>query len=210
MPTVTITVFFVAKKSIPYDHKFTYAQMVATSRPTKAKVNRVRVTVGGNRFDLKGATTIHCASLTTTKCLLNSTISTPGARFMNLDIKDFYFDTAIARYEYMKIALACIPDLIIDQYNLQALSSDSFVYLEIRKGMPGLKQAGCITNNRIKSHLDHFKLAPVPRTTALWKHTTKPIIFYLVVDDFGVKYIGKENADHLIQALQKLYIISID
>ena len=35
-------------------------------------------------------------------------------------------------------------------------------------------------------------------------------IFFFVVDDFGVKHIGKENADHLIQALQKLYTISIN
>ena len=41
-------------------------------------------------------------------------------------------------------------------------------------------------------------------------HATKPVLFSLVVDDFGVKYIDKENADHLIQALQKLYTISID
>ena len=64
--------------------------MVATIRLTKAKVKRVRVTVGGYRLDLPGATTTHCASLTTTKCLLNRTISTPGDRFMTLDIKDFY------------------------------------------------------------------------------------------------------------------------
>ena len=44
----------------------------------------------------------------------------------------------------------------------------------------------------------------------MWKHNTKPIWFSLVVDDFGVKYINKENADRLIQALQKLYTISID
>ena len=99
--------------------------MVASIRPTKAKVNRVRVTVGGDRLDFPGATTTHCASLTTTKCLLNSTISTPGARFMTLDIKDFYYGTAMARCDYMKLALACIPDKIIDQYSLRTLSSDS-------------------------------------------------------------------------------------
>ena len=53
--------------------------MVATIQPTKAEVNRVRVTVGGNRLYFLGATTTHCASLTTTKCLLNRTISTPVA-----------------------------------------------------------------------------------------------------------------------------------
>ena len=34
MPTGTNTVFFVAKSSIPHEHKVTYAQMVATIRPT--------------------------------------------------------------------------------------------------------------------------------------------------------------------------------
>ena len=116
----------------------------------------------------------------------------------------------MARYEYMKLAMACIPDKIVDQYNLQALSSYVWVYLEIRKGMPGIKQASRIANNRLKAHLDHFGFALVPRTPALWKHTTKAITLSLVVDNFGVKYIGKENTDYLIQALQKLYTISID
>ena len=105
--------------------------MVASVVPTKAKVNRVRVTVGGYRLDFPGATTTHCASLTTTKCLLDSTMSTPGARFMTLDIKYFYYGTAMAWYEYMKLALACIPDEIIEQYSLGTLSSKGWVYLEI-------------------------------------------------------------------------------
>ena len=156
-----------------------------------AEVNRVRVTLGGNCLYFLGTTTTHCAIFTTTKCLLNSTISTPGARFMTLDIKDFYYGTAMAFYKYTKLALACIPDEIIDQYNLRALSSDGWVYLDIRKGMPGLKQSGRIANDCLKSHLAHFGFFPVPRTPALWKHTTKPIIFSLVVNKFGVKYIGK-------------------
>ena len=89
MPTGTNTVFFVAKSPIPHHRKFTYAQMVATILPTNVKVNRVRVTVGGDRLDFPGATTTHCTSLTTTKYLLKSTIYTPGAQFMTLDIKDF-------------------------------------------------------------------------------------------------------------------------
>ena len=46
---------------------------------------------------------------------------------MTLDIKNFYYGTAMAHYEYMKLALACIPVKIIDQYNLRALSSDRWV-----------------------------------------------------------------------------------
>ena len=110
MSTGTNAVFFFAKASIPYDRKVTYARIVATIRSIKAKVKRVCVTVGSNRLDLPGATTTHCVRLTTIECLLNITISTPDARFMTLDIQDFYYGTAMARYEYMKLALTCIPD----------------------------------------------------------------------------------------------------
>ena len=165
--------------------------MVASIRPTKAEVNCVRVTVGGDRLDFPGATTTHCAGLTNIKCLLNSTISTPGARFMTLDIKDFYYGTAMARYKYMKLALACILDEIIEQYSLCALSSDGWVYLDIQKGMPVLKQAGRIANDQLKAHLSHFGFAHVPITLALWKHATKTIIFSLVVDSKVVNDEGE-------------------
>ena len=62
MPTGTNTFFFIAKSAIPQGRKVTYAQMVASIRPTKDKVNRVRITVGGDSLDLPGATTTHCAS----------------------------------------------------------------------------------------------------------------------------------------------------
>ena len=127
MPTGTNAVFFIEKSAIPQGRKVTYAQMVASIGPTKSEVNRVCITVGGYRLDFPGATTTHCASLKTKKCLLNSTISTPGARFMTLDIKDFYNGTAMARYEYMKLPLACIPDEIIEQYSLCTLSSNGWV-----------------------------------------------------------------------------------
>ena len=67
MLTGTNTVFFIAKSAIPHGRKVTYARMVASIRPTKAEVNRVRVTVGGDRLDFPGATSTHCASLITTK-----------------------------------------------------------------------------------------------------------------------------------------------
>ena len=34
--------------------------------------------------------------------------------------------------------------------------------------------------------------------------------FTLVVDDFGIKYIGQENAQHLIDALKDFYEVEID
>ena len=84
------------------------------------------------------------------------------------------------RYEYMKISLAIFPDEIIAQYNLLQLASNGWLYLDIRKGMPGLKQSGRIANNRLKIHLSKFGYSPVARTSSLWKHATKDICFSLL------------------------------
>ena len=47
----------------------------------------------------------------------------------------------------------------------------------------------------------------VTNTPGLWKHVSRPIASTLVVDDFGVKYVGKKHADHLVNALKKNYKI---
>ena len=39
----------------------------------------------------------------------------------------------------------------------------------------------------------------------LWRHKRRPIQFSLIVDDFGVKHVGKEHAQHLIACLRKHY-----
>jgi hypothetical protein len=83
---------------------------------------------------------------------------------MVLDVKNFYYGTPMARYKYMKLPLKLIPTKIVNQYNLLALASDGSIYMEIRKGMPGLKQAGQIANDRLQVHFKQFGYAPVPHT----------------------------------------------
>ena len=78
MPMGTNTVFFIPLSVVPVGRTVTYSRLVASIRPHKTETHRVHVTVGGNRLDFPGDTTTNCASLTTTKCILNSTISTPG------------------------------------------------------------------------------------------------------------------------------------
>ena len=50
----------------------------------------------------------------------------------------------------------------------------------------------------------------MPHTPGLWKHIHQPIQFTLVVDNFGVKYVGKEHADHLVNFLKNKYKIRED
>jgi hypothetical protein len=42
-------------------------------------------------------------------------------------------------------------------------------------------------------------------THGLWLHITKPIQFALVVDDFGIEYENRKDAEDLIQILKKHY-----
>jgi hypothetical protein len=46
----------------------------------------------------------------------------------------------------MRMYLSRFPEEIVDKYNLKALAVDSWVYIEIIKGMYGLKQAGLLAN----------------------------------------------------------------
>jgi hypothetical protein len=84
------------------------------------------------------------------------------------------------------------------------------VYLEIRKGMYGLPQAGILANQLIVKPLALFGYYPVTYTPGLWGHKHWPVLFSLVVDDFGIKFIGKDHAQHLIVALSSFYELTVD
>ena len=73
------------------------------------------------------------------------------------------------------MSLVMIPEEIISQYQLRSLASDGWIFMGIRRGMLGLKQAGRIANYCLRLHLAKFGYAPVARTPLLWKHATKTI-----------------------------------
>jgi hypothetical protein len=76
--------------------------------------------------------------------------------------------------------------------------------------MYGLQQAGILANELLQRNLakDGYRLAQ--HTHGLWTHDTRPISFSLVVDDFGVKYVGREHAEHLMACIKNNYNISSD
>jgi len=166
--------------------------------------------VGGDRIDYPFEVSTPTADLTTAKLLFNSVISTPGAKFMVTDIKDFYLNTTMERYEYMHLPANIIPDEIMQQYNLHQLAHNGQVHIEIRKGMYGLPQAGKLANQQLTTHLAKHGYVPTLHTPGLWQHLLKPITFSLVVDDFGIKYVNIDDAKHLLKALQEKYVITTD
>eukprot|EP00804_Cyclotella_cryptica_P019948 CCRYP_007857-RA/>CCRYP_007857-RA protein AED:0.46 eAED:0.46 QI:0/-1/0/1/-1/1/1/0/132 len=106
----TNTIVFIAYNEIPLQRRkdVTYGRIVANYRPEKDDPYRIRLTVGGNRITYPGDCGTPTADMLTTKILLNSAISTKGARFMTIDIKDFYLNTPMVRPEYMRLKLSDI------------------------------------------------------------------------------------------------------
>jgi hypothetical protein len=103
----------------------------------------------------------------------------------------------------MKIPLALFQEWIKTQYNLDTHRRDGFVFLEIRHTVWGLQQAGIVANKLLRKRLKPHGYYKCVNTPGLWRHMTRPITFSLVVTIFGVKYVCKEHADHLINCLKE-------
>ena len=130
---------------------------------------------------------------------------------MNMDLKDFFFATPMARYEYMRIHPKYFPPEIKALYMIDSLiASDGYVYIEIKKGMYGLKQAAVIDYQQLVKNIDGHGYYHIPFTTGLWYHRTLKTKFCLCVDDFGIKFFSQQDANHLHTALCHKYYVTVD
>ena len=196
--------------NIPKHKTVTYARIVVDYRSQKEDPNRVRITVGGNLISYPHELTTRTADLTTFKTLANSTISTPRARFAAADAGNFYLNTPLDDPEYMRMPINLIPPEFVAMYGLLHKVKDGYVYFKIQAGMYGLPQSGILANKLLKERLEKEDYYEVDHTPGLFRHRTRPVAFTLVVDDFGIKYVGKENAEHLLGILRKYYKMDVD
>ncbi len=102
-----------------------YSQFIFTVRPKQAEPNRTRFTVGGIRINYPGEVATPTAEMLVAKMLFNSIVSTRGARFMTMDISNFYLMTPLRRPEFIRMKLSDIPDKIIDEYKLRNKTTPS-------------------------------------------------------------------------------------
>jgi hypothetical protein len=103
------TIFCIPRQAIPKGKIVTYHHFVVDIRLKKSETHRVRLTVDGNLIQYQGDVSTCSADLTTYKCLWNSAISTEGAMYMCLDVKNFYLGTPMDSFEYMQIPIKLIP-----------------------------------------------------------------------------------------------------
>jgi hypothetical protein len=137
----TDTIRFIHKHEIPADRlkDVTYIKFVCTIRTKKKDPCRTRATMGGNLINYPEDVGTPTANLLLIKIFFNSVISTPGAKFANADISNFYLMTPLKQPEYAKIKLSDIPEEVIKEYKLhEKATPDGWIYIKVIRGMYGL------------------------------------------------------------------------
>jgi len=134
----TDTLFWITKAQVPKGRTATFARIVCDHRPQKIdRPNRTRITACGNFIkDYPGEVSTDTAGLETIKIHWDSTIPTPGAKYMTIDISNCTF-ACLSSYD--RIALD-IKDPFSENHVVFAFSSQ------------------CISNNAVPN--EHDPLPP--------------------------------------------------
>ena len=80
--------------------KMAYSRIVFNDRPLKTEKQRTTIAIGSNVLECDSNTESPVSNIITMKLLLNSVLNTPDAKFMHVDIKDYYLVTKINRKQH--------------------------------------------------------------------------------------------------------------
>jgi hypothetical protein len=91
----TDTIKFIHKDQVPAERikDVMYRSFRCNYKPNKEEKERTRLTVGGDRTNYPDNCGTPTADMTLFKILINSILSTPNAKCIMMDIKDFYLRT---------------------------------------------------------------------------------------------------------------------
>ena len=111
----------------------------------------------------------------------------------------------------MKIHSKYFLEDIRNKYNIiNIVHTDGYIYCRINCGMYVLKQAARLAYDSLKQHLKKYGYKPDKYAQNIWHHDTRKTKFCLCIDDFGVQYFNKKDAEHLINTLQHKYVVTTD
>ncbi len=137
----TDTIKFICKDKVPDERMkdVMYRSFSCDFKPNKEEKERTRLTAGGDRINYPDDCDTPTADMILFKILANSMLSTPNAKCIIMDIKDFFLQTPMKRAEYMRLKISDIPEEVIQHYTLMSLViHDDYVYCEITQGMYSL------------------------------------------------------------------------
>eukprot|EP00804_Cyclotella_cryptica_P001438 CCRYP_003679-RA/>CCRYP_003679-RA protein AED:0.40 eAED:0.48 QI:0/0/0/1/0/0/2/0/357 len=76
------------------------------------------------------------------------------------------------------------------------------------KGVYSLPQSGILANKLLETRLNAVGYYQLDATPGLWHHKWRPVMFTLIVDYFGIEYVGLSHAHHLSDVLLTHYEIT--
>ena len=124
---------------------------------------------------------------------------------------DFYLTTPLKQLEFIHISINDIPKEIIIEYKIRDIAdSKGMVYTQVNRGMYGLPQSGLLANELLERQLNKRDYHQSKLVPGFWHHKWHTVLFTLVVDDFGMKYVREEHTLHLKQTFKENYKITLD
>jgi hypothetical protein len=97
----------------------TYGRIVCNYPPEKKDPCHMRIMMGGNLINYPNNCVTPTTDILTVKLLFSRVISMPNAKFMTINIKDFYLMMPMDCYGYFRMKLKLFPQDIIDKYALR-------------------------------------------------------------------------------------------
>ena len=87
---------------------------------------------------------------------------------MSADLKDFFLATPMDGEEFMKVQYKHFPEDIKRRYNLDTkVTASGHIYIRIKKGMYGLKQAAILAYRHLKTNLEKYGYRPIVGTVGM-------------------------------------------
>jgi hypothetical protein len=205
--------FSSSKSQVPKGRVVTCANFVCDICPQKTETHRVQMTASGNKLDCPGDASSPTVSVLAAKAHVNSTVSNAkhGVRHMGVDIKNYHLGAPMEHCQHMRVPTSCIPQEVWDDPSCDIHIADKWLCMS-RKPSRTLRPQGSRhpVVQPARQEVSSTRTQRMPCTPGHWRHRTKCTTFVLCVDDFGVKCFSKADAQHLTDALEADYKLTID
>jgi hypothetical protein len=111
-------------------------------------------------------------------------------------------------YEYSRMKLELFPQEVVNEYGLRSkVDAYGNIFCKVQHGMYGLPQAGIIAQELLTRCLCKAGYRQSKITPGYWHHDWHPISFTLVINNFGLKYINKDDVKHFMSVPKQGYKI---
>ena len=81
-----------------------------------------------------------------------------------------FLHTILKHYEYLKVPYCYFPPDIVERYSLQDKVCDGYIYICVKKGMYGLRQAAVLAYETVKKLLKAADYQLICGSMNMWQH----------------------------------------